>query len=74
MLVFSTSSPLSNSFAAYAADNCDATSTCNNTPGLDSQINNCNLGSQSANGAAGNSIIATLALYVPVLLKATPII
>ena len=42
MLVFSVSSPLSNSFAAYAADNCDSTSTCNNTTGLDSQIDTDN--------------------------------
>ena len=55
MLVFSVSSPLSNSFAAYAADNCDSTSTCNNTPGLDSQINNCNQNSFCDNFADGTS-------------------
>ena len=55
ILVFSTSSTLSNSFTAYAADNCDATSTCNNTPGLDTQINNCNQNSFCDNFPDGTS-------------------
>ena len=57
MRVSLTSSPLSNSFMVYAADNCDATSTCNNTPGLDTQINNCNQNSFCDNFADGTSNI-----------------
>ena len=55
MLVFSTSSALSNNFQVYAADNCDATSICNNTPGLDTQINNCNQNSFCDNFADGTN-------------------
>ena len=49
--------PLSNMFNVYAADNCDATSTCTSIDlgSLNSQTNNCRTNSDCINTAYGNS-------------------
>jgi hypothetical protein len=53
LMLMATTSSLSNTFQVYAEDNCDTTSTCTNTPGSDTQRNNCNRSSICANEEVG---------------------
>jgi hypothetical protein len=54
MLVSTTSNGVSNTFKVYAADNCDASSPCVNTPGSSIQRNECNRVSTCSNLSVGN--------------------
>lgn len=51
MLLSTTSNGVSDTFEVYAADNCDASSTCTNTPGLSTQRNDCSRNSECINQA-----------------------
>lgn len=54
MLVSTASNGVSNTFKVYAADNCDASSTCVNTPGSSTQRNHCNRDSTCSNLSVGS--------------------